>query len=766
MKLSQISKEENGQSIELPKMDKRKFADLDKALMHQAPSLLQEWTGQPVEVKGDEVLFKNTARGDESLGSASLNLTTGAFNDFADADFKGHGLIQLHALLKGKTEAESGSILEGKQLPWQSAPAKKVEAKPKNEAMPIHSNADELEQVPEIHPEYGIPDHTWEYKALDGALLFKVLRFDLEDGRKETRPLSYSVKDKKWVWKFPYGVALPLYQGHTIEEGSAILVTEGEKACDAAQAQFPNMKVITSARGANQAHLSDWSVVKGHDVTIVPDNDKAGTEYALAVAGMAYANSATSVRIKRVEDLGWAKGDDLADHKVSDSFLDDCVEVSESYPPEALEPHLVTAASLLPRGEYSRVKKALAKLIEIGVRDLDSMVKEAREAKSPEQELEEVSDELIEPLAEPWPSPVSGKELFNDITSLIHRYVLIDGAKADAVAAWVMFAYMYVRLAISPLLLITSATPRCGKSTLIDVVAGLVPRKLSITNISLAGIYRAIEIYNPTLIFDEADTFLKENFEIQGILNGGHTRSSARVIRIEKGEDGQMELKGFNTYTPKIIGMIGLPKSNALVDRSILVFMERKSSDERKDKMPLDPMEAFTSYRSKLVRWATDNLEKVEFNSELAERGSNDRSHDNWSVLMSVADVAGEEVLEKVKKAYKELGDTDKHVVDANKELLEGLAEVMASKKGKPEGAEDFMPSAQVVTGLTKMQDKFWADIHGGMTQHRLGKLLGAFKIKPVRCRIDGTRLRGFHYSQLKPIFDRYLPTEEEAGNE
>ena len=52
-------------------------------------------------------------------------------------------------------------------------------------------------------------------------------------------------------------------------------------------------------------------------------------------------------------------------------------------------------------------------------------------------------------------------------------------------------------------------------------------------NITAAAIFRTIDAWSPTLLIDEADSFLGETGdELRGILNSGHTRDTAYVIRV------------------------------------------------------------------------------------------------------------------------------------------------------------------------------------------------------------------------------------------
>jgi hypothetical protein len=82
-----------------------------------------------------------------------------------------------------------------------------------------------------------------------------------------------------------------------------------------------------------------------------------------------------------------------------------------------------------------------------------------------------------------------------------------------------------------PFLYPRSPEKRCGKTTLMLVMYELVRRPLLVTNVAPAPLFRCIEEFRPTLLLDEADTWLRENEELRGILNGGHSRKTARVIR-------------------------------------------------------------------------------------------------------------------------------------------------------------------------------------------------------------------------------------------
>src|SRR5690348_5238732 len=132
---------------------------------------------------------------------------------------------------------------------------------------------------------------------------------------------------------------------------------------------------------------------------------------------------------------------------------------------------------------------------------------------------------------EPWPEPVDGPSLIGGIASEIKRYVVLNEEEAEAIALWVLNTHSHDAFPISPRLAITSAEKGCGKTTILDIVGRLVSRPMPTSNVTPASVFRIIEAARPTLLIDEADTFLTGNGDLRGILNSGHRRSVAHVTR-------------------------------------------------------------------------------------------------------------------------------------------------------------------------------------------------------------------------------------------
>ena len=120
-----------------------------------------------------------------------------------------------------------------------------------------------------------------------------------------------------------------------------------------------------------------------------------------------------------------------------------------------------------------------------------------------------------------------------------------EESEADALALWVVMTYVMEHLEIAPMVYVTSPEPMYGKSTVMKLLKVFCHRAEMVSKITPAAIYRLIERDQPTLIFDEADRFLRGNDELNGIINAGHARFEANVIINKKLADGNYDAVTF-----------------------------------------------------------------------------------------------------------------------------------------------------------------------------------------------------------------------------
>ena len=246
---------------------------------------------------------------------------------------------------------------------------------------------------------------------------------------------------------------------------------------------------------------------------------------------------------------------------------------------------------------------------------------------------------------EPWPEPVDGAELLSEMAAAIRKHVVMADHCRDTTALWTLHTYLIDRFLVTPRLGIRSPTKRCGKTTLLDVLGRLVARPLPTTSVTSAAIFRVVERDQPTLLIDEADTFLYENDELRGVLNGN--RKGSRVLRTV-GED--YEPRSFSTYSACAIAVIGaLP--DTLHDRSVVVDLKRRFPSEPIESFRLDRTGHLDVFARKAARWTKDHARAIAAHDPDMPPGIINREADNWRPLLAIADEAGGEWPERARAA-------------------------------------------------------------------------------------------------------------------
>jgi hypothetical protein len=406
------------------------------------------------------------------------------------------------------------------------------------------------------HPKLGAPSYIWAYYDISGRLDGYVCRFETGGGKdKEFRPYRYGEVTRKgrpwvrWHWK-GWTEGRPLYKLRELlaRPDVRVIVTEGEKKADAADSLFPDFVSVSPMNGAKSPHKTDWSVVAGRKVVIWPDNDSVGREFAAQVAGLATLAGAAEVAVVPVPQ-SWPQSWDLADTLPDGVALNELVDLLNSARPrrqnerateEEIEAEVIrlAAASVV---RYEMERDAVAEGLGIRVGVLDHLVKRERgggqDHVKPGQgrpvEIEEV---------EPWPEPVDGAVLLEELTRAIKGYVVLSPRQADAVALWVLFSHAFQAFDFSPKLVISSPEKRSGKTRLVEVADRLVRGSLFVSGINAAALLRVIEQYTPTILLDEIDTLMNGDAEmaeaLRGLINSSFGRAGARFIKCVPVPDG------------------------------------------------------------------------------------------------------------------------------------------------------------------------------------------------------------------------------------
>lgn len=364
------------------------------------------------------------------------------------------------------------------------------------------------------------------------------------------------------------------------------------------------------------------------------------------------------------------------------------------------------------------------------------------------------------PDIEPWPVSVEGAELLDELAKKVRRYVVLDTAAADAVALWVVHTHAIDAATVSPRLAITSPEKRCGKTTLLTLLGAFVARPLATANMTTAVLFRVLEAAKPTLLVDEADTFIGSADNMRGIINAGHNRANATILRNAPDSRDGWEPRAFNVWGALALAAIG-GLSGTIEDRSIKIAMRRRRREEAVEALRIDRLDSLRPLARKAARWADDQDITLSAADPTVPSELHDRAADNWRPLLAIADAAGGEWPERARRAAILLAGDGAEPDGAEASgvlLLSDLREMFARERsGK-------LFTVEILDQLSSREDRPWAEYRRGrpITASQLAALLRPFGITTNQTQRRGAMTnKGYRAKDFGDAWGRYLPASE-----
>jgi hypothetical protein len=166
-------------------------------------------------------------------------------------------------------------------------------------------------------------------------------------------------------------------------------------------------------------------------------------------------------------------------------------------------------------------------------------------------------------------------DLLDEVAHLIGCYArLPHRALAVLIAVWIASTYLFEQFRYCGYMALRSATPRCGKTRLLRLIAMLVLGAPPITTTPPPAVL--FRRHRKVLVLDEVDSLRnadKENFGlVLAILNVSFEKGAV-IERTEKTKNG-FEVKEFPVYRPTALAGIE-SLADALADRCFQIQMER-----------------------------------------------------------------------------------------------------------------------------------------------------------------------------------------------
>ena len=368
---------------------------------------------------------------------------------------------------------------------------------------------------------------------------------------------------------------------------------------------------------------------------------------------------------------------------------------------------------------------------------------------------------LVAAAAEPrTTAPENAATLLRDVRAFIARYVVLTPEQEVTRDVSGRLTVGRSRLRTSPYLSVSSAVMRAGKTRLLETVELLVRNPWRVVQPSEAVLFRKLGQGDSTLLFDEVDAVFGRNVPdaqegIRAVLNCGFQRGATIPRCIDHGK----KIEEFAVFGPKLLAGIGLPPPTVR-DRSFVIEMRRKKRTEAVSRFRRRDVEALAApLRERLERWAEAAVDGLrDARPELPEK-LGDRAQDGAEPLLAIADSAGAEWPDLVRKALVALagegeGDDD----ELRLRLLADVRAVLALLQ-KTDGE---ITTKALLSELHDREESPWKKLNkgDGLDARGLASLLRPFGIRPKGVRVGADVLRGYEVSAFSDPFDRYLSSD------
>jgi hypothetical protein len=359
---------------------------------------------------------------------------------------------------------------------------------------------------------------------------------------------------------------------------------------------------------------------------------------------------------------------------------------------------------------------------------------------------------------DPWPEPVDGYELVEEIYTAIEKCIYLTSEQILAITYWVLHTY-FIRtkgkqqaFRYSPILLLTSWLYGCGKTVLQDLLTEMSNKSQKAANISISSLFRLLQSKQPALFLDEIDTYFPNRDELIGILNAGYDERVGTVLRQSSKGNDWSKTEEFAVWGAKCLAGIGSQVAT-LESRSIKIQLVRKPTQHKLARLHdviAQDRELFLNIRRKCVRFAIDNEEALIRQQPAYSDKLSDRANDCWSGLFKLAALIGGDI-QKLQDAAIKLSSSSGPEKSEFEEFLLDLKPFVESFP------HSRIPSNALVEYLRSLEDRPYR--YKGFSAYDLASKLRPHGIGPVQMRAEGSNrnVKGYEKAELLQLISKYL---------
>lgn len=247
----------------------------------------------------------------------------------------------------------------------------------------------------------------------------------------------------------------------------------------------------------------------------------------------------------------------------------------------------------------------------------------------------------------------SNEALYCEVRAFIDRYVKLTDKFLSVVAVYVMMSWLYDNFQTVGYIR-AIGLHGTGKSRLLSVAGSLCYKALMAGgSTSTAALFRTLDLFKPTLVFDEAELGEKESVEMRQVLRQGYSAGTP-VARMDKVENGKMYVKTFHVFGPKLIASQFGFHDQALESRCMTEYMYPTEDCERPTELSKSFREDALALRNKLLAFRFRNYELAGTDEALLKEVLLPRLRQTGLAVVSVAKLLGTQALGDVVGFLKE----------------------------------------------------------------------------------------------------------------
>lgn len=353
--------------------------------------------------------------------------------------------------------------------------------------------------------------------------------------------------------------------------------------------------------------------------------------------------------------------------------------------------------------------------------------------------------------------------ILDSVHDWLERFItVVDDNDIDLLTLWAVHTHLAHETYTTPRLLLDSAVPGSGKTTVLEHLQRLAFNPIQMASLSSPALLtRMLDVEMRTILIDEADRSLSQNKdgveELLAVLNSGYKRGGTRPVLVPA-KGGAWDVSEMPTFAP--VAMAGnspnLPEDTKSRSIRVLLMPDIDGTAEESD-WELYDIDARDLGES-IAAWAEHVRSDVAANRPVMPEAVKGRARERWAPLKRVAVAAGGRWPAVVNEMA--VKDVERMAADKAEGFVQQRPHVtlLSHIHEAWEPDERFVATEQMIERLVASHPEAWGETSSygkRLTAQRLGRMLSThYNVQTSRPDTNGHR--GYTRSSLATAFRQF----------